>query len=531
MSLDDCHLVSGHSLPDGLEEAIPLEPTDLTTVLLQRVESWRQVTTLVKNYCEAHQVMYSNMARDYERIAKTVMDVPKFDAVEQPGEHAQTDEDYIGVSGAFLTLRAKSEAMINAANEAEKSLKLSAIPHVERLSHDIKEHYKELKTKGFKGSKDVMAARQQSQKQIELLGQYTSSFGMINFKSDPTKDPYVIHRQAMNKIDDQILKENIRADSLIALQKNLRTFEAHIIGGIQQTFNLLDQTQTAFWDVERECYSSVMTAFGAITTEAEWKNFLDLNKELLIDENAPKRSIDRIYFPNMDHESTLPLIEGVIQRKSTRTLSKQYNSGYYVVTPSKYLHQFASMDYVQSPDPEFSLYLPDCLLGPAYSQESGKFKFKITGKDSLKTLTTKHTFEFKTSSYNDLQKWWGVINEAVNAGVGAPVLSPRGTMDSATAAAAAVAVSGAPAMETESEPEVNETAIPANDIPVAGSVLGTPATEIPEIVPDVSDVSAHMEHDELASPVSSRADPPIGEGEISEVEHEVEPDKAPPVVA
>ncbi|KAK9480612.1 hypothetical protein V1514DRAFT_324931 [Lipomyces japonicus] len=515
-----------------IEDAIPIDYVDPTTVLLRRLESWKHVVDLLSNYIEAHQVLYRDHARNYEKIAKTILDAPRFDSVEQ-GTEVEDRPDHEGISGGFFTLREKTEGLINAAYEAEKSIKSSITPHVDRLVHDVREHIKGLKTNGLKGQKDVEKARSLTQKQIELLGQYTSSFGIFSGKPDPLHDPYIIYRGVLNKLDSQLLKENVQTDSLISIQRDFKTFEAHVVQGIHQTFTLLDQIQTSFWDFQRDSYGAVTSSFTSIPLNFEWEQFFATNTHILADENAPKRTIDRVQFPNQNHESTKTLIEGVIQRKSTIAFSKTYNSAYYVVTSSKFLHQFASKDYVQHPEPELSIYLPDANLGAPYAQETGKNKFKLTGKDALKTISTKHTFEFKTSTYDDLIRWWNVIHDVANASTVTPALSPRSTINSSLAS---------PTIDTAAASAVADTASQVGspvDVPVAGTNLSsvTAAAEAPAPIQasnaateEIGATSAAAQlpsdaHEEVfveasesipPTPYSAAADPPVQESDVNQ---------------
>ncbi|KAK9447298.1 uncharacterized protein V1518DRAFT_421872 [Limtongia smithiae] len=490
------------------KEYLPLETSDPTVFLLGRLESWRHLTQLLEDYVAAQHALYHETAHNYDKITRTIQDVPHFNAVhtaeDAAAEAASSDAApaHGGISGGFFALREQSEATLNAAVECEKSIKLSVIPQVERLSHDVKEHIKGLRSNGLKDSKEVEKCRAATQKAIEALAQSTSSFGNFAVKPEAAKDPYVLWRTAMHDLDAQLLKENIQWDSLLTIQKDFKTFESHIVQGIQQTFSLLSQFQITFWDAQRDASGAITNAFTAIPEDFEWSAFVESSKGILADPAAPKRTIDRITFPNKDHEATVALIEGVVQRKGTMTLSKTYNSAYYVVTPGKFLHQFASKDYVQNPDPELSLYLPDCNLGAAYSAESGKNKFKITGKDVLSTIGRKHTYEFKTATYEDLQKWWGVINEVVTSGN--KVLSPRGTMSSTSsevpaAAAAAVAPTAAPVAAAPVQAAPVETAV-VDTVPVAVAPVETVPVEVVAPVEAAPAEVAATEHITLAEP-------------------------------
>ncbi len=139
-------------------------------------------------------------------------------------------------------------------------------------------------------------------------------------------------------------------------------------------------------------YSDMVATTQRIPQDFEFKNFVQRNNSTLIDPSVPQRSVSNIIFPNQDHISTQPLISGSLERKSRAAL-KGYSTNYYVVTRSKYMHEFKDDDdYRKDPVPELSLYLPDCTIGGI----SGE-KFNIKGKDSSKgkvgsTLAMRYVF-------------------------------------------------------------------------------------------------------------------------------------------
>ena len=89
---------------------------------------------------------------------------------------------------------------------------------------------------------------------------------------------------------------------------------------------------------------------------------------------------------------------------------KRYDAGYYVVTPSKYLHEFKSDDdFAKDPSPENSLYLPDCMIGAVDG-----VKFNVRGKDTsgnalMNKMGRAHEFAFKAHTPSDAQKWHSII--------------------------------------------------------------------------------------------------------------------------
>ena len=86
-----------------------------------------------------------------------------------------------------------------------------------------------------------------------------------------------------------------------------------------------------------------------------------------------------------------------------------YSSGYYVVTPSKYLHEFKDNDnFRKDPTPELSIYLPDATIG-----YTNREKFNVKGKDVSKGIGSKLSgtseVAFKAHSTADATRWFEVI--------------------------------------------------------------------------------------------------------------------------
>jgi len=157
----------------------------------------------------------------------------------------------------------------------------------------------------------------------------------------------------------------------------------------------------------------------------EWTGFVERNKNILIDPNSPDRTIDGMSFPNQNHHSTQALIEGTLERKSRNKLSMSgYSTGYYVVTPSKYLHEFKDSDNLRKdPVPELSIYLPDAVIGSTNNE-----KFNIKGKDVSKGIGSKLSgsseIQFKAHTAADANKWYEAIRSVVGSAPATEAMSP-----------------------------------------------------------------------------------------------------------
>lgn len=349
------------------------------------------------------------------------------------GQHF--DQSLGGIAGLFENIRSNTQVhafrprvvtvltcdtqgIANSHLETEKNLKGSVLPILERLHSEIKHKAKELSSGADKGAKEVDKSRNATQKYIELLGQHTASFESSGGKIESQYDPYIIQRSVRHHLHRQVLEENNNSQDLIAVEQSFQQFEGHVIQTIQQAMSTFLQYVGGQAERQKAMYGDMVGTAQRIPPDFEWHRFVKRNQQMLIDPEAPPRSVDNISFANQNHRATQPLIEGLLERKS-RAMGglKGYSTGYYVVTPSKFLHEFKSDDDVRKePSPELSLYLPDCTIGAV---KDGVFIIK--GKDISKgkvgqAFAMSHEFSFKAHSPAEAEKWWSILRAAAGSG-------------------------------------------------------------------------------------------------------------------
>lgn len=175
------------------------------------------------------------------------------------------------------------------------------------------------------------------------------------------------------------------------------------------TFNQFVGAQA---QTDQNLYADMLLSTQSIPPDFEWKGFQQRNAHLLVDPSSQPRTIDAINFPNQNHASTQPLIEGTLERKSRNKLSMGgYTTGYYVVTPAKFLMEFKDNDNVRKdPSPELAIYLPDATIGGINGE-----KFNIKGKDQSGGVGAKLSgtseLAFKAHTSSDAEKWYQIIRE------------------------------------------------------------------------------------------------------------------------
>ncbi|KAF2494722.1 hypothetical protein BU16DRAFT_46449 [Lophium mytilinum] len=311
----------------------------------------------------------------------------------------------------FDNIRSNTQGISNSHYDTAKQLKGTILPIFERLHTEIKNKQKELTKGAGKGSKLVDKARNTTQKHIELLGQHTAGYDSTGGKMSATEDPYVLQRGVMHRLNKQIQEENNNRQDLIAVQNSFAQFEAHVIAVVQQGWGSFNQVLAAQAEQTKAMYADMTMTTQSIAPDFEWNGFIHREEGILINPSAPARSISNISFPNQNHKATQPMIAGSLERKGK--LLKKYDTNYYVVTPSKFLHEFKTDDdFAKDPTPEVSLYLPDCIVGACSGQ-----KFNVKGKDVSKgkvgnTFSMSHEFAFKAHTPNDANQWWEIIRAA-----------------------------------------------------------------------------------------------------------------------
>jgi hypothetical protein len=357
--------------------------------------------------------------------------------------------------------------MAQSHGETAKTLKSSVLPTFERLHTEIKNKAKELVKGAGKGSKIVEKARAVTQKHIELLGQHSASYDSTGGKVTAEQDPYLLYRGTMFRLNRQILEENSNRQDIIGVQNNFQSFESHVVQVIHTGLGQLNSVVSKQADIIKSLYGDMVATGQRIPPDFEWINFLHRNSGVLIDPEAPERTIENVTFPNMNHRATIPLISGTLERKGK--LLRRWDTYYYAVSPSKFLHEFKTDDdFAKEPLPEMSLYLPDCVVGQCVGNEFGlKGKDASKGKLGIGVHST-HEFTFKAHTADDAERWWEIVRAAAGQVHQSPLVASPVVGHAAEGAAfggAAAAAAGAIAHHESSPTQARPVPSPPATVP------------------------------------------------------------------
>lgn len=390
-------------------EVIPKGATpDTASTLEQRLKAWKHMVGRLEEYLEQHESLYKTMGKEYEKVGKKIEDPLK--------ESEMFTQTAGGICSLFENMRTNTSTLAASHQETAKNIKSGVIPQLERLHTEIKAKAKELNHGATKGTKAVTKSRESTQKHIDQLaknvGRFDSAGGAGAKLTDPMEDPYIVKRRVLNKLHTQVGEENAQRQDLLAVQTGFQAFEAHVIQTVQGALNAFYQAVGAQAERTKGLYGNIISTATRVPLDIEWNAFVQKYEDVLINPVTPNRDVASITFPNQHHGSTKPQIEGSLQRKGK--ILGRYNTAYYVLTLSKYLHEFENADEhsMKDPEPQLSLYLPECKIGALTAAPDAKFT--LSGKDANKNqkLTREHDFVFKASTHEEAAMWWDAISKA-----------------------------------------------------------------------------------------------------------------------
>lgn len=301
-------------------------------------------------------------------------------------------------------------------------LKSTVLPTFERLHAEIKNKQKDLDKGAGKQSKALDKARTDTQKHVQRLGSSSASYNSATAK-DAENDPYVLQRGINHRLHKQFLEENASRQDMLSVQNNFAQFEAHVVRTLQQGLGQFDSAVAGQADQQKQLYNITTQTAQAVDPSHEWNLFVRRNNSVLVDPNGPPRSLANATFPHQHHESTKPMIQGALERKGG--MLRKYDVAFYVVTPSKFLHEFKSEDDIaKDPAPELSLFLPDCTIGAL----NGNL-FSLKGKDVSKgkvgaAMSLSKEYELRANNGRDAEMWYRVISNLAGLKPGQAAASP-----------------------------------------------------------------------------------------------------------
>ncbi|KAJ3860039.1 hypothetical protein EV359DRAFT_75382 [Lentinula novae-zelandiae] len=420
---------------------VSLRPSD---ILLARFTAWKGVIKQLVVYFQGVADIQHYMAREMVKLGGVVQ-VP-FRSSSGGGGGGGGNGGFIGGEGGVQEVfyKLREEGIRSVAEEYEgfgQMIEGSIVRHLEKLRGEVKMHIKNIQNDTGKLATTVSRERELSTSLISALGMSISTYRNtpLALGAHPKGDPYISNLGVQRQLRTQVNVENLLQKSIIITQANSASFEEGIVSAIQGAWATYEEWRVHMnANVERH-QAGVAGAFAGLDPMLEWVS-LSVRTDHLLDPDTPLREPRYIRYPSKDDPCVMGVHEGILSRK--RRYVRQWREARYVLTPAGFLHEFDTAHDHNHDEitPVFSLFLPECTLGPpnAYDQpgatDRGSYKFYIkVSKDG--SSTTKggtsissvcrslslrkggnnntgrgdHAWLFKAKSKEEMMEWWNDI--------------------------------------------------------------------------------------------------------------------------
>lgn len=310
--------------------------------------------------------------------------------------------------------------------------------HLQKLRTELKAHIKNIQQDTGKLAASVAKERETSTKMITDLARSITMLKNTPMGVHAKEDPWFTNSLVARQLQKQVHEENALQKSIIIMQQNSEHFEEGVVRAIQMAWQTFDEWKCVLCsplslapfcsrlaDLTRqrlarsarasssvqETWQTMGELMRSVAPTTEWIAFAS-RSEYLLDPETPLRNPLTINYPGKDDPSVIPVHQGILERKKRYT--KTYKESFYILTPAGYLHEYPSSDLSKHPNPELSLFLPECTLGAPTNPQSRSHKFHIEGKKSIGgdvgqksgLFALDASFTFRARSHDEMLEWW-----------------------------------------------------------------------------------------------------------------------------
>ncbi|WAQ89152.1 hypothetical protein PtA15_10A576 [Puccinia triticina] len=333
-----------------------------------------------------------------------------------------------GWQSILYDTREQTRAMADYHNTFAHSITHTVLHTLNHVKNDIKLFIADLETEPRALASEVGQHRVESTRLLTQLAQ-----GIAHSKSNPhaltaKDDPVLIHRQVESQLKDQLNFENSLTRMIIEYQKKAFELEKRVNTDIQTAVKDFEAARIQAQEATNKHWRSIHDGITQLDPEIEWNEYAQRSGHL-IPESIAMRDAAKISFPGQNDDTTKPVKAGFLERKKRYT--KNYKEGFYVLTPSGYLHEHKSSDPAKHGEPEISIFMPNCSIGAPAPAGSKTFKWHVEGRKSssggphtgslskmkrtLRIGRKDVAFSFKARTHAEMTQWWEFLQHPAKA--------------------------------------------------------------------------------------------------------------------
>ncbi|BGP13461.1 hypothetical protein JCM10213_001785 [Rhodosporidiobolus nylandii] len=379
-------------------------PTELrpSDILIERFSAWKRLVKNLITYFEGIADIEANTAKELEKLGG-VIQVPFREGNQFLGEG--------GVQDIFYGVRERTRVISDHHANLAKTVEGSIVQHLQKLRTELKAHIRNIQQDTGKLAASVAKERETSTKMITDLARSITMLKNTPMGVAAKEDPWFTNSLVSRQLQKQVHEENSLQKSIIIMQQNSEHFEEGVVRAIQMAWQTFDEWNARASSQVQETWATMGQLMRSVAPTTEWIAFAS-RSEYLLDPETPLRNPLTINYPGKDDPSVIPVHQGILERKKRYT--KTYKESFYILTPAGYLHEYPSSDLGKHPNPELSLFLPECTLGAPTTPHARSHKFHIEGKKAFGgdvgqkngLFSNTVSFTFRARSHDEMLEWW-----------------------------------------------------------------------------------------------------------------------------
>ncbi|KAK4705642.1 hypothetical protein P7C70_g549, partial [Phenoliferia sp. Uapishka_3] len=416
----------------------PQEGTRPTDVLVNRMHEVKRITKSLASYFE-------EIASTHATQSKNLLNISTGKTIESPLPEAElflpTPVKEGGQIGfAEILTRVKENTRLEADGHSVLAREVSdgVVTPLKKLRVDIKAHISSLDKEVIKIADAVAKERATSVEVLTHLAKSIASHQITPLSLPSHEDPFVVRSHAESQMREQVTRENELLKAALLWQEKTKELEISVWTEVTRCWAVWEEAHAKMLLSTQTRSSELHETVTTVQPETEWNHFETLN--YLIPPSTPARDLSLITFPGQEDPATLPIKQGVLERK--KRFVRNWKEAYFVLTPSGYLHEYRSSSSPLA-TPYLSLHLPHATLGPMPSPGTSKGgrmkepKFIIQGREaekggvigsvrgSMKLQKSDLERVYRGKSWEAVSEWWVAIEKFTKsyAGTTAKVLA------------------------------------------------------------------------------------------------------------
>ncbi|KAH9459402.1 hypothetical protein MJO28_010736 [Puccinia striiformis f. sp. tritici] len=417
-----------------------------------------------------------------------------------------------GWQSILYDTREQTRAMADYHNTFAHAINHNVLHKLNHVKNDIKLFITDLENEPRQLASEVGTHRVESTRLLSQLAQ-----GIAHSKSNPHSlaakdDPVLIHRQVEAQLKAQLNFENSLTRMIIEYQKKAAELEKRVNVDIQTAVKEFETARITAQEATNKHWQSIHAGITQLDPELEWNEYAERSGHL-ISESVTMREVSKIAFPGQNDDTTKAIKAGFLERKKRYT--KHYKEGYYVLTPSGYLHEHKSSDPIKDGEPEMSIFMPNCTIGAPAARGSKTFKWHVEGHKnssggvqvgSLKKIkSTLHigrkdvAFSFKARTFSEMTQWWELLQHPAKGSFTQATVRSSLPPGEAVTAVSEVGFDRASTIRSDGRATVTRRAAESSDGESGGSSEEEDTVLSPEALSTAPTTPSHLHHERAPS--------------------------------